>query len=305
MRYFVAILFLCGALFGASFEYKKAEDIKPLSSFKSVDAFEKNYQDYIQKCLDATYGGSAGIPCLIASDIWDRELNVVYDELMKSLSKESQAKLKESQREWLKVRDKTTSLSQDIVRDAYKGMQGTMYELMQAQDSDMLNSEVIKDRTLLLREMLKYYKKNVSATQSSSGGIESYVASCEGGDSEACYNVGALYYFGKGVKKDYQKAFSFLKKSCDGEYADGCYGVGRAYFSGQGVKQDYAKAFGFLEKACEGKNDSGCLGVAMSYEYGTGVKQDKDQAKSFYKTACGLGSQEACQSYQRLNQPTL
>ncbi|MFP4332187.1 MAG: lysozyme inhibitor LprI family protein [Campylobacterales bacterium] len=301
MRLIIFLMLIFGFSFGAEFEYKSAKDIKPLSEFKSIEEFEKNYKGYIQNCLDATYGGSAGIPCLIASEVWDRELNIVYDKLMKTLPSKLQNELKESQKEWIDVRDKTTRLAQSVVNSAYKGMQGTMYDLMQAQDSDTLNSEVIKNRTLLLREILNYYKKNVSTTQSSSGGIESYVASCEGGDYEACYNVGALYYFGKGVKRDYKKAFSFLKKSCDGEYADGCYGVGRAYFSGQGVKQDYEKAFGFLEKACEGKNESGCLGVAMSYEHGTGVKQDRDQAKSFYKKACDLGSQEACQSYQRLS----
>jgi len=143
------------------FAYKSVNDFKPLDDFKSVEEFEKNYQNYIQKCLDNTYGGRGGIPCLIGSSMWDRELNIAYKELMAILPQALQAELKESQIEWLKFRDKTNTFAQDLVDDHYKGVEGTMYDLMKSSDIDDFLTDDIKNRTLFLRKMVEYYKNKV------------------------------------------------------------------------------------------------------------------------------------------------
>ena len=93
LRLFLAVALLISSSVAAAVEYpyKKAGDLKSLDSFKSIEAFEPNYGKYIQDCLDHTYGGSDGIPCLVGYDMWDRELNTNYDKLMKVLEPKDRA----------------------------------------------------------------------------------------------------------------------------------------------------------------------------------------------------------------------
>jgi len=145
------------------YKYPTVADIKPLSDFKSVQAFEKNYQQVIQKCLDHTMGGSGGIPCNIASDIWNRELNTAYSELMKALSDETaKHALREAQRNWIKQRDLDQKWLLALTNYRYRNhQQGSMYQLMSSGDLDTDTAALVKNRTLLLRQWLKQLHTSV------------------------------------------------------------------------------------------------------------------------------------------------
>jgi len=45
---------------------------------------------------------------------------------------------------------------------------------------------------------------------------------CDGGSMHECYYLGVAYYYGKGVKKDKQKAFELFSKACEGGFMEGC-----------------------------------------------------------------------------------
>ena len=55
--------------------------------------------------------------------------------------------------------------------------------------------------------------------------------------SYAC--ICGMYYDGKGVKKDYQKAIEDYKKAANLGDADAYAYLGAMYYKGEGVKQDY------------------------------------------------------------------
>ena len=133
------------------FTYMKVQDFKRLSSFKSTKEFEKYYGRYIQKCLDNTGGGSGGIPCMIESDIWDRELNSAYKKLYAQLNKEEKNNLKQAQRYWIKERD----LNLKLIYTQLSEEEGTMYRLINAGEIDDSMALMIKQKTIFL---LKYVK---------------------------------------------------------------------------------------------------------------------------------------------------
>ena len=133
------------------FTYMKVQDFKRLSYFKSTKEFEKYYGRYIQKCLDNTGGGLGGIPCMIESDIWDRELNSAYKKLYVQLNKEEKNNLKQAQRHWIKERD----LNLKLIYTQLSKEEGTMYRLINAGEIDSSIVLMIKQKTIFL---LKYIK---------------------------------------------------------------------------------------------------------------------------------------------------
>jgi len=85
-----------------------------------------------------------------AYDKWDKELNRLYTELMKKVSPDAKATLKEAQVQWLKFRDSEFKLLDAI----YAKLDGTMYIPMHI-DSRM---EVVKRRALELQSHLELLK---------------------------------------------------------------------------------------------------------------------------------------------------
>lgn len=156
---FLGLMLVASFAKAQGYDYKHLSDFKPLSAYPNAAAFEKNYRDYVQHCLDNTNGGLEGIPCLIGSKLWDRELNRYYQKLAKVLNHDEKALLLTSERAWLKERDASEKFSNAILRKIYP-QQGTMYQLMSASDADDTLSDIIKSRTLLLKKWYDAMKGN-------------------------------------------------------------------------------------------------------------------------------------------------
>ena len=144
--------------FAGSFQYKNINDFKTLEYFKSIDEFEESYLKYVQSCLDNTGGGNGAVPCFIGYEIWDRELNIYYDKLMKLLGDKEQNLLKESQLAWSKERDKSSVFNSQLLDNKYTEP-GTMYVAMRAGDVDRIMTSVVKQRALILKNWYELVKK--------------------------------------------------------------------------------------------------------------------------------------------------
>jgi uncharacterized protein YecT (DUF1311 family) len=136
------------------YKYKEVSDFKALESFPSVEAFEASYESYIGDCANNTGGGVGGVPCFIAGEMWDRELNVYYNRLISKLNSEDEGLLKNSQREWIKSRDLTLDFSSKTFWAKYKEP-GSMYQLMGAADYDSILAAIVKQRVLWLKNRLE------------------------------------------------------------------------------------------------------------------------------------------------------
>jgi len=137
------------------YKYKKVDDFQTLENFETVEAFETSFGGYIQDCLDNTYGGTGGIPCLIADQIWDRQLNNYYNKLLFKLDRKGKDLLKKSQQEWIQSRDLALKFNSHLLDIRFKNEEGTMFLLMRAEDADSASVPMAKQRALLLKSWLE------------------------------------------------------------------------------------------------------------------------------------------------------
>jgi uncharacterized protein YecT (DUF1311 family) len=85
--------------------------------------------------------------CLFAAyDMWDGELNRIYQELRGRLQPEGQTALKAAQSEWLQYRDLEFALIDNI----YAGFEGTMYTPMRVED----RMNIVKNRVMELKSYI-------------------------------------------------------------------------------------------------------------------------------------------------------
>ncbi len=108
-----------------------------------MDPIDKQEAD----CLNTASSTAAMIACADAAyAAWDKELNNVYSELMKTLPPTSKQLLKDSQLEWIKYRDKEFKMLADI----YSHVQGSMYLPVCVDE----HAKLVKARVIQLRGYL-------------------------------------------------------------------------------------------------------------------------------------------------------
>jgi len=102
--------------------------------------------EWLEKCIEKDSSTAGMINCSgKAYEMWDKELNEVYQKLMKKLMPEERKKLRESQRQWIKFRDAEFG----FIDDLYLGI-GTMIPVIKyGQKLDF-----VKQRVLQLQEYL-------------------------------------------------------------------------------------------------------------------------------------------------------
>jgi hypothetical protein len=115
----------------------------------------------------------------------------------------------------------------------------------------------------------------------------------EQGDAKAQYELGGMYYQGKGVPQDYVEALRWYRQAADQRNAKGQYGVGFMYEEGKGVSQDYAQAVAWYRKAAGQGNEKAQYGLGYTYYVGKEVPQDYATAVGWYRKAADQGYAEA------------
>ena len=91
------------------------------------------------------------------------------------------------------------------------------------------------------------------------------------------------------------------KGNGDAVQAESCYNLGGMYYEGRGVRQDYAKAAELYKKACDMKYGDAYNNLGVLYDKGLGVRQNLSTAKQYYGKACDFGDQMGCDNYKLLN----
>jgi uncharacterized protein YecT (DUF1311 family) len=105
----------------------------------------------LEACLDKNQSTAGMVECEDKAYLkWDKELNRLYAELMKKISPDAKAALKDAQVQWLKFRDSEFKLLDGI----YDKLEGTMYRPMRV-DSRL---EIVKRRALELNSHLELLK---------------------------------------------------------------------------------------------------------------------------------------------------
>jgi len=102
---------------------------------------------FLDRCMEKDYSTHGMLNCLNeVFEKWDVELNKVYNELKDMLDESGKKKLKDSQLEWIKFRDKEF----EFIDYLYSQKDGTMYLTMRVSD----RVEVVRKRALELQSYI-------------------------------------------------------------------------------------------------------------------------------------------------------
>lgn len=114
--------------------------------------------------------------------------------------------------------------------------------------------------------------------------------SAEGGHPASQYMLAWFYYKGIGVPRDYIKSVAWAQQSSDKGDVDASNLLGVLYRTGQGVPKDYTKALEFFHEADRYGNIEAPAHLASMYKSGQGVSKDYRQAIDWYAKAAEKGN---------------
>jgi len=122
----------------------------------------------------------------------------------------------------------------------------------------------------------------VSASES----LTSLRARAEKGDIDAQFNLGVMYYQGRGVTQDYVEAARWFRKAAEQENAGAQFNLGVMYAKGQGLLvQDHVEAARWYRRAADQGHANGQFNLGIMYCQGQGVPQDYAEAHMWLNLA--------------------
>ena len=93
--------------------------------------------------------------------------------------------------------------------------------------------------------------QKAESTPNAAESVEQIRAKAEQADAAAQFNLGVMYYEGRGVWQDYNQAAAWYRKAAEQGHAKAQTNLGMMYEKGQGVPQDYNQAVAWYRKASE------------------------------------------------------
>ena len=138
--------------------------------------------------------------------------------------------------------------------------------------------------------------KNVfgeNETKVTSEDLQKLTELADQGDARSQMTLGAWYFYGRGVPKDYARAHQWLNLAAtEGDsFAQAL--LGRMYARGQGVSQDFQQAVKWYQLGAAQGNSLAQYDLGLSYFPGKGVLQDFVFAHKWLNLAAAQGVKEA------------
>lgn len=120
-----------------------------------------------------------------------------------------------------------------------------------------------------------------------------FTIAAESGLDLAQYNLGILYFTGRGADVDYGLAFKWTQAAADQGHIAALFNLGSLYFSGQGTKSDEDKAVELYGRSAKSGHADAALTLAKIYRDGKSVGKDLVQAHAWASMALNNEHQEA------------
>lgn len=109
-------------------------------------------------------------------------------------------------------------------------------------------------------------------------GMQKFLEASKQGNSDADFEIGALYFRGRGVDKSNNEALYWFERAAQGGNVAAMSLAGMQYYSGLGIAVNYAKAAQWLAKPAEAGYVSAQYCLALMYRDGQGVSRDPKKA---------------------------
>lgn len=125
--------------------------------------------------------------------------------------------------------------------------------------------------------------------------VRCYEACLKAGDLTAALNLGAMYYGGEFIPRDFRKAIKYYEQATESddektqEWAWN--NLGYCYYYGRDIPVDDEKAFNCYMRAAIQRNANALYKIGDMYRYGRYVKKDEKMAVLFYEQAL-------CETYE-------
>jgi TPR repeat protein len=117
-----------------------------------------------------------------------------------------------------------------------------------------------------------------------------YKKAMEHGSAKGAFNYACMLHFGKGVKRNYKKAFGIFSELFNINYPGSPLYMGLYYAEGLAVKTDYDLARRCYILGATTLGDAACYNqLGVMYAEGLGVKRDYNFAMEYYKIAAESG----------------
>ena len=159
-------------------------------------------------------------------------------------------------------------------------------------------SEVMKKAERFFEAAFKAYQNEQYDTA-----LKSFTTLADKGHPDALYNLGMMYFGGKGCEKDYSKAVHYYEQAAGQGHAAACYSLGLMYYGGFGVEKNLCKALQLIEQAADTGIVSAQKTCGDMYMKGVGTKVDLDKARKWFTLASEQGDEEAKQYLQAMEIP--
>ena len=109
-----------------------------------------------------------------------------------------------------------------------------------------------------------------------------------------------MYYCGKGVAIDYERAMAAYKIAAEAGDAGSQHQVGWMYYEGLGVAVDYEQARPWIEKAAAQDHGNAVGQLGVMYGNGKGVAPSWRRAREHWERAIELGNSKSVENMQNL-----
>ena len=133
------------------------------------------------------------------------------------------------------------------------------------------------------------YLDGTGVTRDLTQGMEWFEKAADKGDSNAMVYLGVLYsnesYSNGELELDYAKAREYFARAAAEEDAWGYYNLGLMYYYGRGGEVDYASALPLFQKGAEMGQGGSMYLLASMYQFGNAVEVNKAEAVKWYKAA--------------------
>ncbi|MCH8176356.1 MAG: sel1 repeat family protein [Proteobacteria bacterium] len=112
-----------------------------------------------------------------------------------------------------------------------------------------------------------------------------FTIAAETGLDVAQYNLGILYFTGRGVDVDYDQAFKWTSAAADQGHIAALFNLGSLYFSGHGTGADEDKAVELYSRSARSGSADAAITLARMYRDGESVSADPVQAHAWASMA--------------------
>lgn len=129
--------------------------------------------------------------------------------------------------------------------------------------------------------------------------VETVKPKADAGDAAAQYEMGIIYYHGKGVVASQKEALEWFQKSAAQGNPEAQLQLGKMYAAGEGVEQSDTAAFEYFQKSADQGNAEAMFQLGLCYLVGKGVLQSGLDALAYILLSAENGNPEA-QNYMGL-----